>query len=159
MEMIERIVSHRDEPETHRALHHLEHHGTVETITLARADLSRRRLRTTTDRGTDIAIALTRDQHLCDGAVLLLTEQRAILVRMEAEAWLTLRPRDAAVALALGFHVGNLHWRVRFAGTDLQVALEGEPTRYLDRLTDFLDAGSITVVDTDTDTEQQRGAA
>lgn len=161
MDVIERIVAHQDEPETHRALHRLEHHGTVETITLERADLSRRRLRTTTDKGTDVAIALPRDQQLSDGAVLLLTESRAILVRMEAEAWLTLRPQDAATALALGYHAGNLHWRVRFAGGDLDVALEADPSRYLDRLSEFLEAGTVTVLSGENagDGAPQRGAA
>mgnify|MGYP006140052353 CR=1 FL=1 len=47
-----------------------------------------------------------------------LAEARAVIVRVEPEAWLRLRPADAAAALAVGYHAGNLHWRVRFEGED-----------------------------------------
>ena len=122
-------------------LHALGHRGAVETVRLERSDMRRRRLRATTDRGTDCAIALPRDARLEDGAVLSIGEDRAIVVRAAGERWLPLRPRDAAAALELGYHAGNLHWRVRFRDGLLAVALEGPERAYLDRLAAFLDDG------------------
>ncbi len=84
--------------------------------------------------GEDLAIALPRDQTLFDGAVLLLEAGRAIVVRVNTERWLRLSPRSIADAVELGYHAGNLHWRVRFAGETLLVALEAPVDDYLARL-------------------------
>ena len=84
--------------------------------------------------GEDLAIALPRDQTLFDGAVLLLEAGRAIVVRVATERWLRLSPRSIADAVELGYHAGNLHWRVRFAGETLLVALEAPVDDYVARL-------------------------
>jgi urease accessory protein len=52
---------------------------------------------------------------LFDGAVLLLEPDRAIVVRVNAERWLSLPPRSIANAVEPGYQAGNLHWRARFA--------------------------------------------
>jgi len=122
-------------------LHALGHTGRVEHLVLAQEDVHRRRLRAQTDQGTDCLIALPRNQTLGDGAVLLLESTRAIVVRLTEERWLTLAPRDSAAALELGYFAGNLHWRVRFVGARLLVALEGPEDDYLARLRPFLNDG------------------
>jgi len=127
-------------------LHLSRHAGQVETIRLQRSDAQRHRLRTVTDRGTDVAIVLDRHESLSDGAVLYLTEDRAIVVRMAEEAWLSFVPSDAAAALELGYAAGNLHWRVRFSDGALQVACEGPEETYLDRLRPLLSSGRIRKV-------------
>jgi len=55
------------------------------------------------------------------------------------------RPAAAAAALRLGYHAGNLHWRVRFDGADLMVALEGPEARYRDRLAEFEADGTARI--------------
>lgn len=125
----------------HERLHRLEHRGAVETITLDRRDMQRHRLRTSTDKGTACAIALPREARLEDGAVLLVDDERAVVVRASEQHWLRLVPRDAAAALELGYHAGNMHWRVHFEGDVLAVALEGPETAYLARLEGFLGDG------------------
>lgn len=137
---IDSVVGDRAEPGLHRRLHHLEHHGAVETVTIASADMARRRLRLTTPKGEELAIALPREQKLFDGAVLLIDDDRAIVVRAEVERWLRLQPTSIADAVELGYHAGNLHWRVRFEGECLLVALEGPAEAYFARL-DALFAG------------------
>ncbi len=117
------------------ALHALEHKGVaVDVLALAPGDVSRRRMRVRTQSGEDLAIALPRDQTLFDGAVLLLEAGRAIVVRVATERWLRLSPRSIADAVELGYHAGNLHWRVRFASETLLVALEAPVGDYLARL-------------------------
>ncbi|TVQ52194.1 MAG: urease accessory protein UreE [Rhodobacteraceae bacterium] len=138
------ILGSRHDPALAEALHRLEHAHAVDELILPRADLARRRLRAVTRAGREVAVALPREQKLSDGAVLALDGAAALVVRVEAERWLRLAPADAAAALALGYHAGNLHWRVRFDGADLMVALEGPDATYLDRLRDFLETGRAT---------------
>jgi urease accessory protein len=145
MDVFTEILGSRDSPAIAEALHRLQHHDRVDEVTLPRADLSRRRLRARSRAGRDIAIALPRETPLHDGAVLELGPDRALVVRVEAEDWLRLEPADAATALALGYHAGNLHWRVRFDGATLRVALEGPVDRYTDRLRAFLENGRVTL--------------
>ena len=137
------ILGNASDPEIADALHTCEHHGTVEHISLDPADTARKRLRVTTDADTDCAITLSREERLENGSVLLLDAERAIVVRMEEEDWLDLRAADDAAALELGYLAGNMHWRVRFDGAVLKIALEGPEAGYLARLAPLLDSGRV----------------
>jgi urease accessory protein len=136
------------DPEIAAAVHHAAHHGGVEYLHIPAAELGRRRLRIASDRGTDCAIALARDARLQDGAVLWLTHDRAIVVRLGEQHWLRLRARDAASALELGYHAGNLHWTVRFEGGDLLIAQNGPVASYLARIAPLMDAGRVVLQST-----------
>lgn len=141
------IVGRADAPALAARLHALEHAGKVEYLALSRADTQRKRLRIATDRGTDCAIALARGERLFDGAVLLLEAERAVVVRLAETPWLLLEPRNEAAALELGYFAGNLHWRVRFEGARIAIALDGEPRFYLERLAPFLADGRARKVE------------
>jgi urease accessory protein len=143
---IEGIVGRADDPAIHQALHRLEHAQHVEYITLNSDDMLRRRLRVMTERGSECAIALARQEKLFDGAVLLLDRQRAVIVRAAETVWLAFQPIDAAAAIELGYYAGNMHWRVSFAGPVLRIALNGPKREYLARLAPLLDAGRIKEV-------------
>ncbi|MEQ8651062.1 MAG: urease accessory protein UreE [Kiloniellales bacterium] len=147
--LLTEILGAASEPDLHEALHRLEHHDAVDSVTLDPADLARRRMRVTSARGRDCAIALPRSSKLFNGAVLVLEQDWALVVRVSEERWLRLQPRDAAAALELGYHAGNLHWRVRFDSGDLLVALEGPEETYLARLEQQLADGICRVVDGD----------
>lgn len=124
-------------------LHDLEHAGGVEEIVLSKHDMQRHRLRARTNRGSEIAIAIDRDQHLTNGTVFFLDRARAIVVRVEEQEWLALRPTSAAKALELGYFAGNMHWKVKFDGDVLRIALEGSRQHYLDRLAHLMQSGEI----------------
>ena len=141
------ILGNATEPDIAERLHALEHDGRVETIKLDAADTARKRLRVQTDKGTDCAVALARSERLANGAVLLLEEDRAVVVRMRETVWLALRPRDLAAALELGYSCGNLHWRVRFEGALLKVALDGPRETYLARLAQHLADGRARIIE------------
>jgi urease accessory protein len=143
------VIGFASDPEIAEKLHALTHRSLVEYLTLDSGDVHRRRFRRSTDQGTDCLIALPREQALGDGAVLMLEGSRAIVVRLAAERWLALEPRDSAAALELGYFAGNLHWRVRFEGGRLLVALEGPEEDYLSRLKPFLDDGRARRADHD----------
>ncbi len=63
------IVGHVDDSAIAAKLHHLRHNGTVEYVLLNPADTQRKRLRVTSDAGTDCAIARTElgDVVVADG--------------------------------------------------------------------------------------------
>ena len=131
---VDHVVGRRLDPDLHERLHRLEHRGAVDAIQIEAADLPRRRFRTTSEAGRTVEIALSREQSLFDGAVLWLDDEGALVLRVAAQRWLRLVARTRDDALALGYHAGNLHWRVRFDGDALMVALEAPPEDYLARL-------------------------
>ena len=122
-------------------LHHLEHHGRVEYISLSEEDTQRRRFRVVTDAGTECALMLDRSEQLYDGAVLLLSEQQAVVVRTQEPEWLRIQPRDTAAALEIGYFAGNMHWTVRFVGDFIDISMQGHAAGYLERLAPLLSDG------------------
>lgn len=142
-----RILGRADDEAIARRLHALAHAGRVERIVLSESDIARHHQRALTDRGTHCQIALPRSERLYDNAVLWLDEDRAVVVRTAASAWLGLGPRDAAAALELGYFAGNMHWRVRFDGAVLHVALDGAKEDYLERLQPLLADGRVRQVE------------
>ena len=156
---IDRVLGSRLETAFSEAIHRLEHRGAVDVVNIPVADLDRRRLLATTRAGEELAIALPRHQKLFDGAVLLLDGDRAIVVRAASERWLRLEPRSISDAVELGYHVGNLHWRVRFGGEVLLVALEGRPEDYTARLENLITARRVGVTVLDEESHDPSGSA
>ena len=146
MQVFDSILGFASESPFDEALHDLGHADRVEYLTISPDDTARRRMRITTDKGTDCAIALSRDQQLSDGAILKLGDDGAIVVRLAQRQWLTLEARDHAAALELGYFAGNLHWKVEFDGEILRVALEGPRQTYLDRLELLIQEGKAKVL-------------
>ena len=144
------IVGGRLDPGLHEQLHRLEHRGALDIVEIGATDLPRRRFRATSRAGRTVEIVLPREQALFDGAVLWLEEDGALLLRVAAQQWLRLVPQTRDDALALGYHAGNLHWRVRFEGGALLVALDAPPEDYLSRLGTLAAPGRLdcTVIDT-----------
>jgi urease accessory protein len=142
---VEKIIGDTSDPKTFDLIHELEHHGSVETITLSTDDLNRHRLMARTDKGNDVAIAIPRDTKLSDGAVLYLDDSRAVVVRAARQKWLRLSPKSASDAVELGYAAGNLHWRVRFEGADLLVAQTGAAETYLSRIPELVSGGRVSV--------------
>ncbi len=141
------VIGQATDADLGERLHALSHAGKVEYLVLERADMARHRLRLRSDRGTECAIALPRDQRLANGSVLLLEEGRAVVVRMAEEEWLELEPADVTAALDLGYLIGNMHWRARAEGAVMRIALEGEEAGYLARLRPLLDSGRVKRID------------
>lgn len=144
MRVIHRILGSRQDSELAHRLHHLAHLGAVDVLVVSSIDVARRRIRATTQAGEEIALALPRDEPLFDGAVLALDESHAIVARVGTERWLRLVPGSQAAALELGYHAGNLHWRVRFADGAILVALDGPADQYLARLGALVTDGPLT---------------
>ena len=146
-EVISTIAGYASDASIAGQLHDLAHEGAVEYVVVEREDTLRRRLRLQSDKGREYLVALPREERLSDGAVLLLETDRALVVRMAEERWLALQPADMSGAVELGYFAGNLHWRVRFDGPILGIALEGPERDYLDRLQPFLASGRARIVE------------
>jgi len=133
---LERVLGRTGEPRWHAVVHQAEAEGRLETIRIARADAPRRRMRLTTDRGRDVALALPRDAALEDGAVLHASEALVVVARVDGGPRLRLTPRDAASALRLGYFCGNLHWKAGFDGASVEVHMDAPEESYRARLRD-----------------------
>ena len=142
---IERIAGWEDDDAIAARLHLLAHRGLVDELVLDADDAARHRLRKTTTAGRELAIALPRDEHLGDGAVLVLQDDHAVVVRLADQRWLRVTPVDVASALELGHRAGHLHWRVRFAGPSVEIAARGDGADERARLQDFVDGGRVVV--------------
>jgi urease accessory protein len=143
MMTITAIVGTASDPSLAERLHHLEHEDRVETLVVGEEDAARRRLRGTTDKGTDIAIALAPGDKLTDGSVLFIDASRAIVLRTAEPRWLRLTPRDADAALEAGYCAGNHHWKVRFEPGAILIATQGPAEHYVDRLEPLVRSGRI----------------
>lgn len=143
MVRVTNLVGVASDAELGESLHALSHAGQVEYVILNRADMSRHRLRVTSDKGTECAIALPRSEKLINGAVLLLEPDRAVVVRMQEEEWLDILAINQDAGLELGYLAGNMHWRVRFDGPVLKIALDGPEANYLARLSPMFDSGRV----------------
>ncbi|MDB5529907.1 MAG: urease accessory protein UreE [Devosia sp.] len=141
------IIGTEQDPTYRAMLHELEHVDGIELLFVPPADASRKRFRLLTDRGTDCAVSMDRDQQLTDGAVLYIDPQRAIIARFGEQAVWRLRPRDQAAALKLGWNAGNLHWRVRFEDYCLAILLDGPLHTYRARIMPLLDEGDVVELD------------
>jgi urease accessory protein len=137
------IVGTESDSSLAERLHHLEHEDRVETLIIGEEDAARRRLRGTTDKGTDIAIALASSDRLTDGAVLFIDASRAIVLRTAEPRWLRLTPRDADAALEAGYCAGNHHWKVRFEPGAILIATQGQAESYIDRLEPLVRSGRV----------------
>ena len=147
MLLIERVIGSRHDDAVADRLHRLEHRDAVDHLLVRSSEIQRRRFRATTVKGTQICVALPREQSLYDGAVLVLDDTQALVIQVATPVWLRLIPSDAAAALEVGYHAGNLHWRVKFDGPSLLVAQEGAREGYVARLKTMFDAGRVRLDD------------
>ena len=141
---INHILGYSHDSKLSNQLHDLSHKSQVEYIILDHTNLQRRRFRTTTNKGTDCVITIPRDEKLSNGAVLILDKNKAIVVKMTEDQWLSLKPKNVATAIELGYFAGNMHWRVKFENQHLDIALDSPEKIYLERLKDFFDNNKIT---------------
>jgi urease accessory protein len=137
------ILGHESDAAHHDRLHALQHHDGIELLFVPPEEAGRKRFRLATDRGTDCAVSLERNEDLVDGAVLFIDADKAIIARFGGQPVWRLRPAGASAALKLGWNAGNLHWRVRFEGDCLVVLLDGPLADYRARIAPLLDAGDI----------------
>ena len=87
-----------------------------ETIKINRLESERVRMRKTSDKGTDIALTLPQGTHLRHGDVIILTEDKIVIVEIEpenvamVEIKYNIHDDDIIkVPVIIGHTIGNLH--------------------------------------------------
>lgn len=143
MLIVREIIGRQDEPRFAERR--------VERLAVAWDEAPKRRLRRTTDAGTDVAVDLPRGSFLADGAVLDDDGRRVIVAGRTPEPALLIRfqagaapGRVAEQALRLGHAFGNQHVPVEIEGAELRVPIttsEAVARRTVDALA--LDAVSV----------------
>ena len=134
MMFVDRVLGSRLDPALAERLHRLEHRGRLDVLTIPAEELARSALQGDQPswRGGHGRAAARAEAVRRRG--LAHRGRTGAVVRVDKEHWLRLEPRSLADAIELGYHAGNLHWRVRFQGEALLVALEAPVDHYLDRL-------------------------
>jgi urease accessory protein len=135
---IHHVLGSRLESSFSERIHRLELHNAVDEVGLAASAFEQRELRVTTRGGAELVIALPSHEKLFDGAILLLDDNHAIVVREAGQRRLRLQPRSISDAVELGYQIGNLGWPVRFEGDVLFVAMQGRAENYVVRLGELI---------------------
>ena len=137
------LIGHVDDPGLRDRLAELDHHQ-LEWVVVTSADAARRRLRLVTDHGHEVLVALDRGENLRDGAVLHLSVDRAVVVRVAVTDALRVRAGDQRAALRLGHRAGSLHWAVVFDDSGVLAVQGVERSDIQLRLADLFDEGAVT---------------
>ena len=147
MKLYDRILNDLIKPNLKEHLHAFEHKREVDAIILNSEDLSRRRFKCETKQGHQVGISLPRSEKLYDGAVLEFSENYCLIVRVEPEKWLIIRPDNEKIALKLGYFAGNLHWTVKFDEGHLMVAWKQDKNTYLSRIKESFKPGEVHLIE------------
>lgn len=143
METFHSIVGHHSDAAIHDELHRRQRDGTLVTLSVRTADLGRRRFKAVGSDGNTYGVALSRDDVLRDGSVLVLDDVRAVVIEGDEGETLALRAATLTGGIQLGWHAGHLHWRVRMEGDTMTVLLDGPADEYLVRIAPWLETGDI----------------
>ena len=99
----------------------------VEKMVISRAESERVRMRKSTDRGTDVALAMPAGTRLRHGDVVSLGD-RMIIIAIEPEkvAIVRLKDGDARTAVLVGHAIGNLHRPVKVEGNSIVLPIQSD---------------------------------
>lgn len=134
--VVSEVLGSAAEEPWHERVHAADAAGTLDVVRISPTDAARRRMRLTSERGRDIALALARDASLSDGAVLAWTEALTLVARIDRGPRLRLVPDDAPSALRLGYFCGNLHWKADFQDGAIDIHMDGPENAFRARLAD-----------------------
>lgn len=104
----------------------------LEVVRINRLEAQRVRMRKKSDRGTDIAMTLPPGTKLRHGDVVLLTEERMVVVELEPEKVAVVEVKhlhedDAVrVPVRIGHTIGNLHRPIKLNGDRIVFPIQTE---------------------------------
>lgn len=114
---------HRDESLA-KAHDEYEKQDRVERLVLDEHDRKRSRLRTTTDRGTDVGLVIDQPTGLSAGDVVVYNDESLIVITAEQQEVGILdieSIENREMAIELGHHLGNQHWSLTIRNGRLYV--------------------------------------
>jgi urease accessory protein len=152
MKRVDGVVGNVDrDPALADAVAEHEAAGTLETIVLDDTERRRSRLRVTTDSGTDLGVLVDQPE-LAAGDVLVLDDDRAVVVAFEErEAFVVEFPAaEAAVAtgVELGHRIGNQHWDIAVEGERIYLPVDADRAIIENVLGPYIPEGATTHYET-----------
>jgi len=104
-----------------------------ETIKISRLESQRVRMRKISDKGTDVALTLPPGTRLKHGDVIIITENKMVVVVIESEDVIMIEIRDnihqddiVEVPVRVGHTIGNLHRPIRLEGNKIYFPIQAD---------------------------------
>ena len=104
-----------------------------ETIKISRLESQRVRMRKISDKGTDVALTLPPGTHLIHGDVIIITENKMVVVGIEPEDVIIVEIRDniheddiVEVPVKVGHTIGNLHRPIKLEGNKIFFPIQAD---------------------------------
>jgi urease accessory protein len=105
----------------------------AESLRIGRMESQRVRMRKTSNKGTDIALSLPSGTRLRHGDVLLLNDEKMIILELKSENVLILEVKDnlheddfVEVPARIGHAIGNLHRPLKLEGRRIYFPIQAE---------------------------------
>jgi urease accessory protein len=104
-----------------------------ETIKISRLESQRVRMRKISDKGTDVALTLPPGTRLKHGDVIIITQNKMVVVGIESEDVIMIGIRDnihqddiVEVPVRVGHTIGNLHRPIRLEGNKIYFPIQAD---------------------------------
>lgn len=93
----------------------------VEKVYMDSEDLLKKIQRVTTDHGNEIGIRLTQKDELADGDILYMDDKNMIVIEVQPDDLLVIRPRSMQEMGEIAHKLGNRHLPAQFEGERMLV--------------------------------------
>jgi urease accessory protein len=104
-----------------------------EVVKISRLESQRVRMRKTSSKGTDIALILPQGTQLRHGDVIMVTEEKMVIVEMEPENVAVIEIKDNVrnhdiieIPVRVGHTIGNLHRPLKLEGNKIYFPIQAE---------------------------------
>ena len=104
-----------------------------ETIKISRLESQRVRMRKLSDKGTDVALTIPPGTWLKNGDVIIITENKMVVVGIEPEDVIMIEIRDnihqddiVKVPVRVGHTIGNLHRPIKLEGNKIYFPIQAD---------------------------------
>jgi urease accessory protein len=104
-----------------------------EVVKISRLESQRVRMRKTSSKGTDIALILPQGTQLRHGDVIMVTEEKMVIVEMEPENVAVIEIKDNVrnhdiieIPVRVGHTIGNLHRPVKLEGNKIYFPIQAD---------------------------------
>lgn len=130
----------------------------VEKIEITRLESERTRIRKVSNKGTDLALIMTRGSHINDGDVVLLTDDKMVIAKRVPEhvAEISLKGNISTeqileTAIKLGHTIGNMHRPIKITNNKIYFPIQSESEielfqKLLSNLIDNIDIKSDNII-------------
>jgi urease accessory protein len=129
-----------------------------EIIRISRSEAQRSRMRKTSNKGSDVAIMLPQSVHIKHGDVLLLNNDKIIIVEIQPEKVAVIAVKDNIarehlfeMAVKIGHTIGNLHRPIKLEDNKIILPIQAESEldllkKVLGSIKEHIDITSTTTV-------------